>query len=223
MFSYNLNQIVKDFTRVTPKSQSVLDLIFISVGVANYTVSVDEGLSDHKMVCLNIPMSARVFKKPYDLVHVKDYGRADDTSILDVLENRFDEFQVASHHESVEELWQRLKGIIKHCIDKFVPTRTKKSNQKNPWITRDIIHLKRKLARLRKRKNNPIELSLTKKRLKSALVKSKTTFFNKTLTDFLKCSPQKFWRFFADKKDGIEQIMDGEVLLTEKKRYREPI
>lgn len=88
MFSHNLNQIVKEFTRVTAKSQSVLDLIFISGGVADYTVSIDEGLSDHKMVCLNIPVSARASGKPYELVHVKDYGRADDTSTLDVLESR---------------------------------------------------------------------------------------------------------------------------------------
>lgn len=53
--------------------------------------------------------------------------------------------------------------------------------------------------------------------LKSALVESKKTFFNKTLTKFLKCSPQKFWRYFTDRKDEIEQIADGDVVVTEKK------
>lgn len=54
MFSHNLTQIVKDCTRITPTSQALLDLVFISSKVTDYAVSVEDGISDHKMVVVDV-------------------------------------------------------------------------------------------------------------------------------------------------------------------------
>lgn len=51
---------------------------------------------------------------------------------------------------TTNELWLRFRGIVQHCIQKFVPLRVRRVKKFNPWITRDILHLKRKIRRVRK-------------------------------------------------------------------------
>lgn len=75
-----------------------------------------------------------------------------DTSILNFLEIHFDTFKSTAGLKTVQELWQEFKCGISHCIDKYVPSRVKKTNQTSPWITRDIIHMKIKIKRWRKKK-----------------------------------------------------------------------
>lgn len=104
MISHNLKQIVKENTRVTPESRSLLDLVFLSNKIGDYTVSVEDGLSDHKMVLVRIVTSASTRPQPSIPVQVKDYSRADDTSILDFLELSFDQFKFVCDCESVDEL-----------------------------------------------------------------------------------------------------------------------
>lgn len=47
----------------------------------------------------------------------------------------------------VELLWSKFKSICKFCIDNFIPNKTKRTQRANPWITRPIIELKRKIKR----------------------------------------------------------------------------
>lgn len=142
MFSHNLTQIVKENTRVTANSETLLDLVFLSRRVTHSTLSVEEGISDHKLITVDIQLDAKPQKRPFIPVQIKNFARADDTSILDYLELSLHEFELASVSESVEELWQRFKIIVKHCTDKFVPTRKKKTKQRSPWITQEIVHIK---------------------------------------------------------------------------------
>lgn len=51
-------------------------------------------------------------------VKIKDYARADDTSILDFLEIQFDTLKSTTGLKIVEESWQEFKCVISHCIDK---------------------------------------------------------------------------------------------------------
>lgn len=131
MLSHNLSQIVNDYTRVTLTSQSLLDLIFISSKVYDYEMTVENGISDHRLISMNVMCCPSVRTRPYVPVHVKDYCHADDTSILDYLELSLDDFQNASEMASIENLWSRFKEIIQHCIDNLTPTRTKKNKQKD--------------------------------------------------------------------------------------------
>lgn len=86
MFSHNLTQIVKENTRVTANSETLLDLVFLSRRVTHSTLSVEEGISDHKLITVNIQLDAKPQKRPFIPVQNKNFAQADDTSILDYLE-----------------------------------------------------------------------------------------------------------------------------------------
>lgn len=123
LFSHNLTQIVKEATRITAETQSILDLVFLSSQLEEYTVTVEEGTSDHRLVVVNITTEKSGRPKSVSRVTVKNYAEADDTSILDFLEVAFNEFQSASENESVETLWNRFKTIVDTCVRRFVPSR----------------------------------------------------------------------------------------------------
>lgn len=109
MISHNLTQIVQQDTRVTSGSQSLLDLVFLSGTMEDFSVSVEEGISDHKLISVEILCGTKPRKRPFVRVPVSDYSRADDTSILDFLESAFDDFKQASESEPVDCLWQKFK------------------------------------------------------------------------------------------------------------------
>ena len=125
-------------------------------------------------------------------------------------------FENESKHESVEQLWKRFKEIIRYCSDNFIPTRVKKTKRRNPWISRKIIHMKRKIKRLRRTDKASTEMSCVKKNLKLEIVQSKEHFLNNTLPNFLKNSPRKFWLFFKEANEGIDLIVDGKEVITGK-------
>lgn len=216
MFTCNLSQIVQDDTRITPKSRSLLDLVFLSNTINAYTVNVEDGVSDHKMIVVTITVEASDRPRPYIPVRIKDYERADDNSILDYLESAFDGFEINYNTKTVEELWRHFKIIVQHCVDSYIPTRVKKTKHRSPWITRDIIHMKRKIKRLRKKKNKTSQLVRLRAELKQTLKESKKKFFDETLCRFLRTSPQKFWRYFSDRKEQVQEIRKEDEVLIKK-------
>lgn len=46
-----------------------------------------------------------------------------------------------------------------------------------------------------------------KEKLKDMVTQAKERFHSITLSNFLKSSPQKFWRYFSENKELIEQIV----------------
>lgn len=215
MFAHNLIQIVNEYTRITPASRSVLDLVFLSNKIRNYEICVEGGVSDHRLVFVTVPLNVSR-ARTYKTVQVKDYANADDTSILDMLGYSFSQFQHVSELETVEEMWQRFKSIVKHCVDKFIPSRAKKTKKRNPWITRDIIHKKRKLKRLRRRRNRDFEeIARARRELKKDLIESKRAFFSHKLSTFIKHSPSKFWLYMSDRRGKIEELKRGNEIVTQ--------
>lgn len=212
-FGHSITQVVKDFTRVTDTTQSVLDLIFLSDNIADYKVSVVDGISDHKMVLLTIKCDkTAVTSVPCRLIY-KDFESADDTSIIDYLELSFNSFELLCHSGDVQSAWNCFKEIVFYCINKYVPNRIKKTKRNNPWITRNIIHIKRRLKRCRKKNGNSVNMRQLSQQLKDMVKASKHSYYTVTLQNFLKNSPQKFWRHLNPKKESIEQItLDGRVI-----------
>lgn len=56
MLAYDLTQVVREVTREHGSGGSILDLVFISRVFTEYSVSVQKGLSDHKLIsfCFSI-------------------------------------------------------------------------------------------------------------------------------------------------------------------------
>lgn len=84
-FQYCLNQIVQEYTRITEHSKTLLDLVFLSDNISDYSTAVNEGISDHEMVSLSIMLNHRKKQCPTKKL-IKDFQRANDVAILDHLE-----------------------------------------------------------------------------------------------------------------------------------------
>lgn len=106
-------------------------------------------MSDHSLLFFSWPYRCSVARSSTNSVDVKDFDRADDTSITDYLESVLS----YSTHDDVHTLWMRFKSAVWFSIQQFVPSRKLRKNRKHPWISREIIHIKRRIKRLRKRKN----------------------------------------------------------------------
>lgn len=212
MFSHDMLQIVTDPTRVDVTSSSVLDLIFISRSIEHYAASVDPGLSDHKMVFFSCNLGTMRPSPVSKKECVKDFSRARDESVLDYLDLCLSDF----NGTNVTELWNRFKEICAHCLRTFIPNKVKKTAKLTPWVTRDVIHLKRKVKRMRRRRAPREAVQMAQTALNETLKLAKRRYFQKTLPNFIRNAPQKFWGFLREKKKVINQIKRGDVLLTDK-------
>lgn len=156
VFGKDLAQIVNESTRIDATTHSILDLVFMDSIMTDYSVSVNEGLSDHKLVqvCVKNVLPA---KSPRETIHVKNFAAADIVSILDYLEIQLETFDGAG---DVNTLWDKFKDIVDFCMHKYISIKVKNVKRLNPWVNREIIHLKRKLKRRRKRKRRIIMRSI---------------------------------------------------------------
>lgn len=107
-FTFSLNQLVSEATRIS-SSSSVIDLAFVSSSLSDCSVSVKDGMSDHKLLVLACPISgSRSPVKPSD-TFIRDYMHADDDAVLSDIESLFPYF---SEIRDINELWSRFKHNI---------------------------------------------------------------------------------------------------------------
>lgn len=172
-FNFCLHQLVSDDTRVNRSSSSLLDLALVSSSLQGCTVSVEDGISDHKLLALSCPVAGtRSFTKPSD-TFVRDYTHADDNAVLNYLESRFDNFRQIS---DVNKMWSYFREIFLFCEQQYVPLKKKRTNREYPWFTREMIHLKRKIKRRRK-SGNTSDLSSLISNLREQARSAKERFF----------------------------------------------
>lgn len=199
---HNLQQVVTEPTRISAASASILDLIFISQTFQEFSVSVEQGISDHELVAfsctIDLPKSTSC-----KTVSVKDYSRANDVSVLDYLDDSLSAF---GGHDAAK-LWDEFKNICMHCIDNFIPSRTKKTSKPTPWMTREIVHAKRKVKRLRRRGISRDEIVPCQAKLNEAVRAAKLRYFQFTLPNFIRTAPSKFWSFLSKKSKPVDHIM----------------
>lgn len=193
--SFGLTQIVHGATRLN----AVLDLVFLSSDLSDkgFDYEIIDGLSDHQAVLVSL---ACVINKPrYVFTSFPDFERADDLSVLDALADAYDDFVLLSASGDIDTLTTTFENLVKSCISEFIPTKTKKKNTDVPWMTRDLLHLSRKVRRLRRCKSssNPesiIRFTEAKRKLREQQNIAKDFFFRVQLQSLLSDNPRKFWR-----------------------------
>lgn len=206
-FSNDLTQVVNEATRLCTTRESLLDLVFINSKISDYEISVHDGLSDHKLVLFRVKNALPVKNKKRQTVLVYDFSRADDVSILDYLEMSLYGFDGGT---DVNVLWNQFKSIVQYSLSKFVPKRQKTVKKQNPWVNRDIIHLKRQLKRKKKNRNRKqSEISHLSQILRDTLKAAKEKYYSHTLAGFMKDSPQRLWRHLATSNKDTSCIVDS--------------
>lgn len=95
-------------------------------------------------------------------------------------------------------------------------TNLKKQSSKNPWITRDIIHIARKTKRMRKRKSQGPLFQKLKKTLSEKIRSTKHAFYSVNLPQFLKSDPTKFWLYIkTNKQKNSNCILLGDQIIRD--------
>lgn len=92
MLNFNMIHLVTKSIRVAQKSDGILDLIFVENFPGDTTVSVHDGLSDHKLVFLTTNYCP--VKKSRDSKRVFNFSAADDEAIIDTLDLRISDFEM---------------------------------------------------------------------------------------------------------------------------------
>lgn len=220
MLSFNLRQIVECPTRVQGECRSVLDLILLSNNflLEQAQVEVIEGISDHRMPMCILPLDCPI---PMQTVAqtIINFEEANDAPIQTYLAHEFSAFsELASDPLSdVNDVWLRFKAIVSHCVTNFIPVKLKKPLKNNPWITREVIHAKRQLKRIRKANkaagtnpSNASRLALAAKHFKQKSREAKSHYFNTVLPSFLKNNPHRFWNHFRQKSILTTQLSSSE-------------
>lgn len=145
-FTFPLIQLVSDGTRIS--SFSLLDLVFASGLLQDCFVSVTGGIPDHQLIVLESPITGvRSYVKSTD-TFVRDYTHADDDGVIGCMESLFPSFTELNY---VNQLWSNFKYMVIIAKTHTFLLKKKCVNREYPWMNCDLIHLKRKIKRFRKR------------------------------------------------------------------------
>lgn len=192
--SFGLTQIVTGYTR----HNALLDLVFVSSNMVHNVCNCEiiDGISDHKAVLVS--MQCTIAKRQFVVTSFHDFNRADDVSILDCLADKFDYFLALATRNDVDALVDFFEQLVKTCILQFVPIKTKKKNTSVPWMNRGILHLSRRVRRMRQARSRRSSYDdgrffQAKEELRIKINAAKNHFFRVELPTLLSNNPRKFW------------------------------
>lgn len=134
--TFGLKQLIKDPTRVTQVSRSLIDVIYTKEPWNIYSVKViPAGLSDHDLVgCIR---KIHNFKYQLKVITCRNYGNHDPVASCNEL--RSSDFGSDFTSSCVNDACFRFKCILQQSIDKHAPLNTKKiKGCLCPWMSGEV-------------------------------------------------------------------------------------
>ncbi|XP_049269224.1 uncharacterized protein LOC125757630 [Rhipicephalus sanguineus] len=197
----NLPGVNWELLQANNKSDENANILFDIMLTHDLIQVVNEPTRVQGSSCSVLDIAVRKIPKT---ISIKDYSRADDARIVDYMEACLTRF--ADSGSEVSALWATFTTMCKHCIDTFIPTKSKKVNKSTPWMTRAIIQLKRKIKRIKKKHARTGIISELQEKLACAVRDSKDLYFTVTLPNFIKNAPDKFWEYLGESKKSVTEI-----------------
>lgn len=204
--AFNLSQLVTEPTRVTPSTANVLDLILTSSPDIVTSISCLPGLSDHSL--LHFLLTAPVSRTPNERKKIRDYSRADFSSINNVLGLYIEEFMTGFFDRSVNTNWTLFREKVASLTNEYIPVKAIISNAQSPWYNQSLRRLsnrKKRFFRSAKLSNCPERWQTYERaqvEYKQAVSEAKTNFLIHTLPEMLKSNPTRFWNI-VNKRDKL--------------------
>ena len=199
---HSLKQLITQFTRVCPATQTVIDLILTSDQTKISRSGVIEcGISDH-----NIIFCTRKIQKSVSNCHntirfrsLKKYTSEALTAALEKLD-----WSNVLNCSSVEKAWASFKSNFLHVIDELAPLKVARvKSRTEPWVNTDIIEaIKLRNDRHSKfNKNRNEQLSKEYKNQRNEVTrmirKAKNSYYNEKIAEN-KNNPAKLWKTLKD-------------------------
>lgn len=209
---YNLSQLVRIPTRVTPSTSHLLDLILTSSPDIASEITHLPGLSDHDVLHFSISVPRNRRSNRFKLI--KDYNKTNFEAINTELSSFLDSFCLSYNDATVEKIWTCFKDKALHLIKKHIPVRKVYHSSNAPWYTRYLNRLsnkKKRLFRAAKKSSSADKWSTyttAAKAYSSALKETKFKFYNNTLPSLLQSNPKRFWNVVRNRDNLTIALTD---------------
>ncbi|CAB3993279.1 Hypothetical predicted protein [Paramuricea clavata] len=191
-----LEQMVKDPTRITPESSTLIDVICTNKPQNISKVEViSASLSDHEMIGCVRKLNNHSFKAR--TIEARDYRNYNHEDLCNNL--RQSSFDSVFASKTVESAWENFKHIFLSAVDKYAPLIRKKIRGRPcPWLRNET---KREMAErdwlLKKARKSNAENDWSKYKRKrnrvNNLVKMNKNRYYKDLLKENSRNPKKFW------------------------------
>ena len=142
LYSYDLTNIIKEPTRISDTTKTLIDLIIVKDDSKIYKHGVFEpGISDHKLIFCTLNIKRKYPKAQFKDVRVKK--TFDEERFKQLLDET--PFWVADIFDDVDDVCYTWEKLYKDILNEFTKTRRAKvMTHKHPWIDREIKKLMNK-------------------------------------------------------------------------------
>ena len=147
----NLKQIIKEPTRITDTSQSLIDVILVSTeAVVLESGVLDSAISDHFPIYVSTKL--KVPKTPPTYITVRSYKNYDPTAFSSDLAMKSDRLLSIFTETDVNTKTEVLKDVIQSTLDLHAPIKTIKiRSRSNTFVTPDMKELMKSRNKLHQR------------------------------------------------------------------------
>ena len=190
------------------RDSNVLDLIFSSEKnmVENVEVIGKLGCSDHDSLAFNINT---YIERSKNFNKIPDLGKANWDKINKSLGAINWENELKSL--SVEESWNKLRGVIKNLSDQYIPLKKFRARNKPLWLNRNIMRVIRKKSKLwRTYKDSRdysdyISYKKVEREAKQEILRAKKDL-EKNIAKDVKKNPKKFYAYIRSKARTRDRV-----------------
>ena len=210
---FDMTQLIKDPTRVTSTSSSLIDIILTTCPSQHSGPGVyKSALSDHYLIYTELDIDYK--EQSHNEVRYRDFKNFNPENFLQECKLLQDNFvmkydvtnidNIDVPHEELDELWNNWKIDFLTLSDKHAPFKLSRlKNRRNKWITPDVVQLiyKRDYLHSKAIKSNDVcrqnEFWKSYRNMRNHVTKTikklKLQHYN-NITDNHKNRPKKFWK-----------------------------
>ena len=221
----NLLQYVNTYTRITAKSQTIIDHTISNINSLNSVVS-EIAIADHQMIATFWGKKSfnKNFKNDQNSSNINETIHFSKT-LKNIQSINWNEWQVLSDDSSVDDIYNSFHSKMQQSLV-FEKKKTKKKFQSQPWFTNDILTQKKQVEKARKKflkkadQHNEITYRILKKNYNKNLKLAKNEFYADKLQKANKNS-KLIWRVINELlnrskyKDEFERLTHNNTELTD--------
>jgi hypothetical protein len=132
-----LAQLVTDYTRITEKTKSLIDHVYVSNAIANeIKITVENGLSDHRAIIVSYPIGRKpIQKQPRPKLFGRSYKTFDPQNFDKDLKKALEETVKANNVNAKSK--EIAEAVIK-TLNEHAPVRKVKNIKSKQWWNKEI-------------------------------------------------------------------------------------
>lgn len=133
MKSIGLKQLVKQYTRITNNSRTIIDLVFSNINI-NTEIIETPRISDHFIVKVDVPKAMKTNKDNKLVIYKRDYSNYDEIKLAKEINEQYNHWHLLNETD-VNERIHSLSEIIIESFNQVAPFSKKIIPQK--WIAKE--------------------------------------------------------------------------------------